>query len=135
MSTDKAAGPGLKPLVRIVAFSGAGADLSMMGTDPIPATRKFLEEAGWTVSDLDPVEANEAFAAQTMAVNKERGWDTARVDISGGAISIGHPIGDPDARGPVTLLHGMQCEHTLKGLATLCSGGGQGVAMAVESVD
>ncbi len=135
MSAEKAAELGLKPLARIVAFSSAGVDPAIMGTGPIPATRKCLEKAGWQVSDLDMVEANEAFAAQAMSVNKDLGWDTAKVNVSGGAISIGHPIGASGARVLVTLLHGMQREHARKGLATLCIGGGQGVAMAVESVE
>ena len=135
MSADKAAELGLKPLARIVAFSSAGVDPAIMGTGPIPATKKCLEKAGWSVSDLDLVEANEAFAAQAMSVNKELGWDTAKVNVSGGAISIGHPIGASGARVLVTLLHGMQREHAKKGLATLCIGGGQGVAMAVESME
>jgi len=135
MSADKAAELGLKPLARIVSFASAGVDPAIMGTGPIPATRKCLERAGWSVSDLDLVEANEAFAAQAMSVNKDLGWDTAKVNISGGAISIGHPIGASGARVLVTLLHGMQREHAKKGLATLCIGGGQGVAMAVESVE
>ena len=135
MSADKAAKLGLKPLARIVAFSSAGVDPAIMGTGPIPATQKCLEKAGWSVSDLDLVEANEAFAAQAMSVNKELGWDTAKVNISGGAIAIGHPIGASGARVLVTLLHGMQREHVQKGLATLSIGGGQGVAMAVESVE
>jgi len=135
MSADKAAELGLKPIARIVSFSSAGVDPAIMGTGPIPATQKCLEKAGWSVSDLDLVEANEAFAAQAMSVNKDLGWDTAKVNISGGAISIGHPIGASGARVLVTLLHGMQREGAKKGLATLCIGGGQGVALAVESVD
>jgi acetyl-CoA C-acetyltransferase len=135
MSADKAAELGLKPIARIVAFSSAGVDPAIMGTGPIPATQKCLEKAGWSVSDLDLIEANEAFAAQAMSVNKDLGWDTAKVNISGGAISIGHPIGASGARVLVTLLHGMQREGAKKGLATLCIGGGQGVALAVESVD
>ena len=135
MSAEKAAELGLKPLARIVSFASAGVDPAIMGTGPIPATRKCLERAGWSVSDLDLVEANEAFAAQAMSVNKDLGWDTTKVNISGGAISIGHPIGASGARVLVTLLHGMQREHAKKGLATLCIGGGQGVAMAVESVE
>ena len=135
MSAEKAAELGLKPLVRIVSFSSAGVDPAIMGTGPIPATRKCLEKAGWEVADLDLIEANEAFAAQAMSVNEELGWDTAKVNVSGGAISIGHPIGASGARVLVTLLHGMQREKARKGLATLCIGGGQGVAMAVEQVD
>ena len=133
MSAEKAAELGLKPIARIVAFSSAGVDPAIMGTGPIPATKKCLEKAGWAVSDLDLVEANEAFAAQAMSVNKELGWDMAKVNVSGGAISIGHPIGASGARVLVTLLHGMQREQAKKGLATLCIGGGQGVAMALES--
>ena len=135
MTADKAAELGLKPLVRIVSFSSAGVDPAIMGTGPIPSTRRCLERAGWSVDDLDLVEANEAFAAQAMSVNKELGWDTAKVNVSGGAISLGHPIGASGARVLVTLLHGMQREQAKKGLATLCIGGGQGVAMAVESVE
>jgi acetyl-CoA C-acetyltransferase len=135
MTADKAAELGLEPLVRIVAFSSAGVDPAIMGTGPIPATRKCLEKAGWGVADLDLIEANEAFAAQAMSVNEELGWDTAKVNVSGGAISLGHPIGASGARVLVTLLHGMQREKARKGLATLCIGGGQGVAMAVEQVD
>jgi acetyl-CoA C-acetyltransferase len=135
MSADKAAELGLKPLARIVSFSSAGVDPAIMGTGPIPATQKCLEKAGWSVSDLDLIESNEAFAAQAMSVNKELGWDTTKVNVSGGAISIGHPIGASGARVLVTLLHGMQRENASKGLATLCIGGGQGVAMAVERVD
>ena len=132
MAADKAVELGLKPIARIVSFSSAGVDPAIMGTGPIPATRKCLEKAGWEVSDLDLIEANEAFAAQAMSVNHDLGWDTARVNISGGAISIGHPIGASGARVLVTLLHGMQRENAKKGLATLCIGGGQGVAMALE---
>ncbi|MCB1724029.1 MAG: acetyl-CoA C-acetyltransferase [Gammaproteobacteria bacterium] len=135
MSAAKAAELGLKPMVRIVSFSSAGVDPAIMGTGPIPATQKCLAKAGWSVADLDLVEANEAFAAQAMSVNKELGWDTAKVNVSGGAISLGHPIGASGARVLVTLLHGMQREKARKGLATLCIGGGQGVAMAVESVE
>lgn len=135
MSAEKAAELGLKPIARIAAFSSAGVDPAIMGTGPIPATKKCLEKAGWAVSDLDLVEANEAFAAQAMSVNKELGWDMAKVNVSGGAISIGHPIGASGARVLVTLLHGMQREQAKKGLATLCIGGGQGVAMALESTE
>lgn len=135
MSADKAAELGLKPMARIVSFSSAGVDPAIMGTGPIPATKKCLEKAGWTVDDLDLVESNEAFAAQAMSVNKELGWNTDKVNVSGGAISIGHPIGASGARVLVTLLHGMQRVQANKGLATLCIGGGQGVAMAVERLD
>lgn len=135
MSESKAKELGLKPLVRIVSFSSAGVDPSIMGTGPIPATQKCLEKAGWEISDLDLIESNEAFAAQAMSVNKTLGWDTDKVNVSGGAISIGHPIGASGARVLVTLLHGMQRLSARKGLATLCIGGGQGVAMAVELAD
>ena len=135
MTAEKAADLGLKPIARIVSFSSAGVDPAIMGTGPIPATQKCLEKAGWTVGDLDLIEANEAFAAQAMSVNKELGLDTAKVNISGGAISIGHPIGASGARVLVTLLHGMQRENANKGLATLCIGGGQGVAMALERAE
>lgn len=135
MSAEKAAKLGLKPIAKIVSFSSAGVDPAIMGTGPIPATRKCLEKAGWEVADLDLVEANEAFAAQAMSVNHDLGWDTAKVNVSGGAISIGHPIGASGARVLVTLLHGMQRESAQKGLATLCIGGGQGVAMALERAD
>lgn len=132
MTAEKAAELGLTPIAKIVSFSSAGVDPAIMGTGPIPATRKCLEKAGWTVDDLDLIEANEAFAAQAMSVNHDLGWDTAKVNISGGAISLGHPIGASGARVLVTLLYGMQRENAQKGLATLCIGGGQGVAMALE---
>ena len=103
-----------------------------MGTGPIPSSRKALEKAGWKVQDLDLIEANEAFAAQALAVNKDMGWDTDRVNVNGGAIAIGHPIGASGARVLVTLLHEMQRRNAKKGLATLCIGGGMGVAMCVE---
>ena len=134
MSESKAKELGLTPIVRIVSFSSAGVDPKIMGTGPIPATRKCLQKAGWEISDLDLIESNEAFAAQAMSVNQSLGWDTDKVNISGGAISIGHPIGASGARVLVTLLHGMQRTEAKKGLATLCIGGGQGVAMAVEQV-
>ncbi|TNG02281.1 MAG: acetyl-CoA C-acetyltransferase [Gammaproteobacteria bacterium] len=135
MSAQKAAELGLKAMARFVSFSSAGVDPAIMGTGPIPATTKCLEKAGWQVSDLDLVEANEAFAAQAMSVNKELGWDMDKVNIHGGAIALGHPIGASGARVLVTLLHGMQRENANKGLATLCIGGGEGVAMAVEKID
>lgn len=134
MSAAKAEELGLKPLAKIVAFAQAGVDPAIMGTGPIPATTKCLEKAGWNVGDLDLVEANEAFAAQAMSVNKDLGFDLSKVNVSGGAISIGHPIGASGARVLVTLLHGMQRLDAKKGLATLCIGGGQGVALAVEKV-
>jgi acetyl-CoA C-acetyltransferase len=134
MKESKARELGLQPLARIVAFASAGVDPAVMGTGPIPATHKCLQKAGWQVSDLDLIEANEAFAAQALSVNQSLGWDSAKVNVSGGAIALGHPIGASGARVLVTLLHGMQRLSVNKGLATLCIGGGQGVAMAVERV-
>ena len=134
MSADKAKELGLKPMARIAGFSSAGVDPAIMGTGPIPATTKCLEKAGWKVSDLDRIEANEAFAAQAMSVNESLGLDSSIVNITGGAIALGHPIGASGARVLVTLLHGMQRDEADKGLATLCIGGGMGVAMAVERV-
>ncbi len=131
MSESKAKALGLKPLARIVAFASAGVDPAIMGTGPIPASTKCLEKAGWKPADLDLIEANEAFAAQAMSVNQEMGWDLSKVNVNGGAISIGHPIGASGARVLVTLLHEMQKRDAKKGLATLCIGGGQGVALAV----
>jgi acetyl-CoA C-acetyltransferase len=132
MSASEAAKRGLKPLARIAAFATAGVDPAVMGTGPIPATRKALARAGWKVEDLDLIEANEAFAAQALAVNKDLGWDTDRVNVNGGAIAIGHPIGASGARVLITLLHEMQKRDAHKGLTTLCIGGGMGVAMCVE---
>jgi acetyl-CoA C-acetyltransferase len=132
MTASEAAKRGLKPLARIAAFATAGVDPAVMGTGPIPATRKVLGRAGWKVDDLDLVEANEAFAAQALAVNKDLGWDTSKVNVNGGAIAIGHPIGASGARVLVTLLHEMQKRDSKKGLATLCIGGGMGVAMCLE---
>ena len=123
---------GIKPLARIVSWAHAGVDPSIMGTGPIPASKKALEKAGWTVADLDLVEANEAFAAQACAVNKGLGWDTSKVNVNGGAIAIGHPIGASGARVLNTLLFEMQRRNAKKGLATLCIGGGMGVAMCVQ---
>ncbi|QQZ28364.1 acetyl-CoA C-acetyltransferase [Thiothrix subterranea] len=134
MTASKAAELGLTPMARIVAFSSAGVDPAIMGTGPIPATTKCLEKAGWSVADLDLIEANEAFAAQAMSVNESLGFDLSKVNVSGGAIALGHPIGASGARVLVTLLHGMKRTGAKKGLATLCIGGGQGVAMAVEAV-
>jgi acetyl-CoA C-acetyltransferase len=132
MSGAEAARRGLTPLARIASFATAGVDPAVMGTGPIPATRKALARAGWKTDDLDLVEANEAFAAQALAVNKDLGWDTSKVNVNGGAIAIGHPIGASGARVLVTLLHEMQKRDAKKGLATLCIGGGMGVAMTVE---
>ncbi|HUB12640.1 MAG TPA: acetyl-CoA C-acetyltransferase [Acetobacteraceae bacterium] len=132
MSGAEAAKRGLTPLARIAAFATAGVDPAVMGTGPIPATRKVLGRAGWKVDDLDLMEANEAFAAQALAVNKDLGWDISKVNVNGGAIAIGHPIGASGARVLVTLLHEMQKRDARKGLATLCIGGGMGVAMCLE---
>ncbi len=132
MTADEAAKRGLTPIARIVSWATAGVDPAIMGTGPIPASRKALEKAGWKVKDLDLVEANEAFAAQALAVNKDMGWDPSIVNVNGGAIAIGHPIGASGARVFVTLLHEMQRRNAKKGLATLCIGGGMGVALTVE---
>jgi acetyl-CoA C-acetyltransferase len=132
MSAKEAARRGLTPLARIAGFATVGVDPKVMGTGPIYASRKVLERTGWKASDLDLVEANEAFAAQAYAVNQEMGWDTGRVNVNGGAIAIGHPIGASGARVLTTLLHELQKRDGHKGLATLCIGGGMGVAMAVE---
>jgi acetyl-CoA C-acetyltransferase len=123
---------GKKVLARIVSWAQAGVDPSIMGTGPIPASRAALAKAGWKPDDLDLVEANEAFAAQACAVNKDMGWDTAKVNVNGGAIAIGHPIGASGARVLVTLLHEMEKRNAKKGLATLCIGGGMGIAMCIE---
>jgi acetyl-CoA C-acetyltransferase len=132
MSGVEAAKRGLTPLARIASFATAGVDPSVMGTGPIPSSRKALQRAGWGIGDLDLIEANEAFAAQACAVNKDMGWDTSKVNVNGGAIAIGHPIGASGARVLVTLLHEMQKRDAKKGLATLCIGGGMGVAMCLE---
>src|SRR6201747_792074 len=132
MTATEAAKRGLTPLARIAAFATAGVDPAVMGTGPIPSSRKVLQRAGWKPDDLDLIEANEAFAAQAVAVNKDIGWDTSKVNVNGGAIAIGHPIGASGARVLVTLLHEMQKRDAKKGLATLCIGGGMGVAMALE---
>jgi len=131
MSADEAARRGLTPLARIASFATAGVDPAVMGTGPIPAARKALGRAGWKVEDLDLIEANEAFAAQAIAVNRDLGWDTAKVNVNGGAIAIGHPIGASGARVLITLLHEMGRRDAKKGLATLCIGGGMGVAMCL----
>ncbi len=132
MTATEAAKRGLKPLARIAGFATAGVDPAVMGTGPIPATRKVLDRVGWKADDLDLVEANEAFAAQALAVNKDIGWDTDKVNVNGGAIAIGHPIGASGARVLTTLVHEMQKRDAKKGLATLCIGGGMGVAMCLE---
>ena len=132
MSADEARARGLEPLARIVSSATAGVDPAVMGTGPIPASRKALDKAGWTVADLDLVESNEAFAAQSLCVLKELGLDPDKVNVNGGAIAIGHPIGASGARILTTLLHEMKRRDAKKGLATLCIGGGMGVAMCVE---
>jgi acetyl-CoA C-acetyltransferase len=132
MSAEEAEKRGLKPLAKIKSWAQAGVDPSIMGSGPIPASRKALEKAGWTTDDLDLVEANEAFAAQACAVNKDLGWDTDKVNVNGGAIAIGHPIGASGARVLTTLLFAMKDRDAKKGLATLCIGGGMGIAMCVE---
>ena len=132
MTLSKAQELGLKPMARIISYASAGVDPKIMGTGPIPATTKCLEKAGWKASDLDRVEANEAFAAQAMSVNDSLGLDKSIVNVTGGAIALGHPIGASGARILVTLLHGMERDKADKGLATLCIGGGMGVAMALE---
>lgn len=123
---------GLTPMARIVSYASAGVEPSIMGTGPIPATQRCLEKAGWSVEDLDRIEANEAFAAQAISVNRKLGWDLTKVNVNGGAVALGHPIGASGARILVTLLYEMQRSDAKKGLATLCIGGGQGVALAVE---
>jgi acetyl-CoA C-acetyltransferase len=132
MRASEAEKRGIKPMARIVSWATAGVDPQIMGTGPIPASRKALEKAGWKVDDLDLVEANEAFAAQACAVNKDMGWDASIVNVNGGAIAIGHPIGASGARVLNTLLFEMQRRDAKKGLATLCIGGGMGVALCVE---
>jgi acetyl-CoA C-acetyltransferase len=132
MRASEAAKLGKTPLARIVSWAHAGVDPKIMGTGPIPASRAALKKAGWNVGDLDLVEANEAFAAQACAVNKDLGWDTGKVNVNGGAIAIGHPIGASGARILTTLLYEMQKRNAKKGLATLCIGGGMGIAMCVE---
>ena len=134
MSASKAQELKLEPMARIVSYSSAGVDPSIMGTGPIPASTNCLEKAGWKASELDRIEANEAFAAQAMSVNDSLGWDKSKVNVTGGSISLGHPIGASGARILVTLLHGMERDKVNKGLATMCIGGGMGVAIAVERV-
>ncbi len=132
MSADSAASRGVTPLARIVSWATCGVDPAIMGTGPIPASRAALEKAGWSIDDLDLIEANEAFAAQALAVNKDLGWDTDKVNVNGGAIALGHPVGASGTRVLVTLLHEMQKQDAKRGLATLCIGGGMGIAMCVE---
>jgi acetyl-CoA C-acetyltransferase len=132
MRQSEAEKRGIQPLARIVSFATAGVDPSIMGTGPIPASKRALEKAGWSKDDLDLIEANEAFAAQACAVNKAIGWDTEKVNVNGGAIAIGHPIGASGARVLTTLLYEMKHRDARRGLATLCIGGGMGIAMCVE---
>ena len=132
MSEQRARQLGLRPLARIKAFAASGVDPKIMGMGPVPASRRALEKAGWKAADLDLMEINEAFAAQACAVNKEMGWDTSKINVNGGAIALGHPIGASGCRILVTLLHEMQRRDSKKGLASLCIGGGMGVALAVE---
>ncbi|MDP6708307.1 MAG: acetyl-CoA C-acetyltransferase [Alphaproteobacteria bacterium] len=132
MTADEAQKRGIEPLARIVSWAQAGVDPAIMGSGPIPASRKALERAGWSAEELDLVEANEAFAAQACAVNKDLGWDVDKVNVNGGAIAIGHPIGASGTRVLATLLYEMQKRQAKKGLATLCIGGGMGIAMCVE---
>jgi acetyl-CoA C-acetyltransferase len=132
MSKDAAAKRGLSPLARIVSWATAGVDPAIMGTGPIPASRMALKKAGWSPDDLDLIEANEAFAAQACAVNKDLGWNIDKVNVNGGAIALGHPIGASGARVLITLLFEMQRRNVKKGLATLCIGGGMGIAMCLE---
>ncbi len=132
MTAAEAETRGIEPLARIVSWAQAGVEPEIMGTGPIPASRRALEKAGWSIDDLDLIEANEAFAAQACAVNKDLGWDTAKVNVNGGAIALGHPLGASGARVLTTLLHAMIKRDARKGLATLCIGGGMGIAMCVE---
>jgi acetyl-CoA C-acetyltransferase len=132
MSAKKAEALGLTPLARIKAYATSGLDPKVMGMGPVPASRRCLERAGWTPADLDLMEINEAFAAQALAVNQQMGWDASKINVNGGAIAIGHPIGASGCRVLVTLLHEMQKRDAKKGLASLCIGGGMGVALALE---
>ena len=132
MSAKKAAELGLEPLARIAAYASAGIDPTIMGMGPVPASRRCLEKAGWSAADLDLMEINEAFAAQAIAVNQQMGWDTSKINVNGGAIAIGHPIGASGCRVLVTLIHEMVRRDAKRGLASLCIGGGMGVALAIE---
>ncbi|MNR19235.1 Acetyl-CoA acetyltransferase [compost metagenome] len=132
MSAAKAEALGLPVLARIKGYANAGVDPAIMGIGPVTATKRCLEKAGWNLADLDLIEANEAFAAQALSVGKELGWDASKVNVNGGAIALGHPIGASGCRVLVTLLHEMIKRDAKKGLATLCIGGGQGVALAIE---
>ena len=132
MTAERAAQLGLTPLAKIKAYATTGIDPAIMGMGPVPASKRCLEKAGWKPADLDLMEINEAFAAQACAVNKEMGWDTSKINVNGGAIALGHPIGASGCRVLVTLLHEMRRRNAKKGLASLCIGGGMGVALAVE---
>ncbi|MBS0387131.1 MAG: acetyl-CoA C-acyltransferase, partial [Proteobacteria bacterium] len=132
MSARRASELGLKPLARVKAYSSAGVDPKLMGLGPVPASQLCLKKAGWTHSDVDLMEINEAFAAQAIGVNRDMGWDTSKINVNGGAIAIGHPIGASGCRILVTLLHEMARRGAKRGLASLCIGGGMGVALAVE---
>jgi len=132
MTADEAKRRGIKPLARIVSWATVGVDPALMGSGPIPASRLALKRAGWRVEDLDLIEANEAFAAQACAVNKDLGFDTEKVNVNGGAIALGHPVGASGTRILVTLLHELHKRNAKRGLATLCIGGGMGIAMCVE---
>jgi acetyl-CoA C-acetyltransferase len=131
MSAEEAADRGISPRARIISWAQAGVDPSIMGTGPIPASRSALDKAGWTVDDLDLIEANEAFAAQALAVGMDLGWDDEKLNVNGGAIAIGHPVGASGARVLTTLLYEMEKRDVEKGLATLCIGGGMGIAMCL----
>ena len=132
MTEEEAKARGIEPLARIASWASCGVDPAVMGTGPIPASKNALEKAGWKAADLDLVEANEAFAAQAIAVNRDMGWDPAKVNVNGGAIAIGHPIGASGARVLTTLLYELRRRNAHKGLATLCIGGGMGIALCVE---
>ena len=132
MKASKAAALGLKPMGRIASYATSGLDPAFMGMGPVPASTKALRRAGWTSADLDLLEINEAFAAQACAVNQEMGWDVSKVNVNGGAIAIGHPIGASGCRILVSLLHEMQRRDAKKGIASLCIGGGMGVALTIE---
>jgi Acetyl-CoA acetyltransferase len=134
MKKEKANYLGLEPLVSIVSSSTIGVDPSIMGIGPVPAVKKALQQAKWSIDDLDLIEANEAFAAQSLAVSNELSWDMNKVNVSGGAIALGHPIGASGTRILVTLIHELERQNKKKGIATLCIGGGQGVAMCVERI-
>ena len=132
MTEENAARRGITPLARIVSWATAGVDPAIMGVGPVPAVRKALDKANWKIGDLDLIEANEAFAVQSLAVNKELGWDTSKINVNGGAIALGHPVGSSGARILITLMYEMKKRNAKKGLATLCIGGGMGIAMCIE---